>query len=115
VRDRGEQVVREGRPDTVRDAIPADVATDLSAMMRSVVREGTGTRAALAGLEVAGKTGTAEGSVAGRNQAWFIGFAPADDPVIAVAVLVENTSGTGGVVAAPIAGRVMRTAVEVAR
>ncbi len=115
IRDRGGDVVREGRAETVRRVVPADVAGTLSAMMRSVVREGTGTAAALAGLEVAGKTGTAESGAAGRNQAWFIGFAPAENPVIAVAVLVEDTTGTGGAVAAPIAGRVMRAAVEVAR
>ncbi len=81
-------------------------------MMRSVVREGTGTAAALAGLEVAGKTGTAETGVPGRNQAWFIGFAPAANPEVAVAVLVEDTSGTGGEEAAPIAAQVMRAAIE---
>ena len=115
IRDRGGDVVREGRPDTLRRVTTPDVASALSAMMRSVVREGTGTAAALTGLEVSGKTGTAESGAARRNQAWFIGFAPASDPVIAIAVLVEDTTGTGGVVAAPIAGRVMRAAVEVAR
>jgi peptidoglycan glycosyltransferase len=114
VRDRGGDVVKEGRPRTLRQAMPPDVAASISAMMRSVVREGTGTAAALAGLEVAGKTGTAETGEAGRNQAWFIGFAPATDPVVAVAVLVEDTRGTGGGEAAPIAGAVMRAAVEAA-
>ncbi len=114
VRDRGGDVVREGTPETVRQVTTPDVASALSAMMRSVVREGTGTAAALTGLEVAGKTGTAEGGAAGRNQAWFIGFAPAANPVVAVAVLIEDTTGTGGAVAAPIAGRVMRAAVQVA-
>ena len=115
VRDRGGDVVREGRAETVRRVTTPDVASALSAMMRSVVREGTGTAAGLIGLDVAGKTGTAESGAAGRNQAWFIGFAPAANPVVAVAVLVEDTTGTGGGVAAPIAGNVMRTAVEVAR
>ncbi len=113
--DRRKDVVREGNPDVVRQAISADVAAEVSDMMRSVVSEGTGTAAALTGLEVAGKTGTAEGAAGGRNQAWFIGFAPADNPVVAVAVLVENTTSTGGGVAAPIAGKVMRAAVEVSR
>jgi peptidoglycan glycosyltransferase len=115
VRDRSGDIVRQGRSETVRRVTSPDVAAAVSAMMRNVVREGTGTAAALAGLEVAGKTGTAESGVAGRNQAWFIGFAPADDPVVAVAVLVEDTSGTGGGVAAPIAGEVMRAAVQVSR
>jgi len=77
----------------------------LSSMMSDVVREGTGTAAALAGIDVAGKTGTAE--VGNSNQAWFIAFAPVDDPRIAVAVTVERTTGQGGTVAAPIAKRVM--------
>lgn len=115
VRDRGGNTVREGRPDPAVQVTTPDVASAVSAMMRAVVREGTGTAAALAGLEVAGKTGTAESGVAGRNQAWFIGFAPAGDPVVAVAVLVEDTAGTGGREAAPIAGRVMRAAIEAGR
>ena len=64
-------------------------------MMRRVVEEGTGTAAALSGLEVAGKTGTAETGNANLNDAWFIGFAPASDPEVAVAVVVENTPGRG--------------------
>jgi penicillin-binding protein A len=71
--------------------------------MRDVVNEGTGTAAALAGIEVAGKTGTAETGVEGVNTAWFIAFAPADDPRIAVATVLEGSAGTGGVVAAPVA------------
>jgi len=72
-------------------------------MMQNVVREGTGTAAALAGVDVAGKTGTAETGVAGLNTAWFIAFAPAERPRIALAVVVERTPEQGGVAAAPIA------------
>jgi penicillin-binding protein A len=115
VRDRGGDIVREGRPETLTTVTRPDVASALSAMMQSVVREGTGTSAALTGLQVAGKTGTAESGVPGRNQAWFIGFAPATNPVVAVAVMIEDTSGTGGVTAAPVAGQVMRAAVQVSR
>jgi len=115
VRDRAGELVREARPEKVGDVTTPDVAAAVSAMMQSVVKEGTGTAAALSGLQVAGKTGTAESGAAGRNQAWFIGFAPAGDPVVAVAVLIEDTSGTGGREAAPVAGRVMRAAIEVAR
>jgi peptidoglycan glycosyltransferase len=88
-----------------------DTAETLTGMMEDVVNEGTGGAAALAADQVAGKTGTAE--VLGRegcaedNQAWFIGFAPSDDPKIAVAATVECTSGQGGTVAAPIAQQVM--------
>ena len=75
-------------------------------MMSNVVREGTGTAAALSGIEVAGKTGTAERGE-GTNQAWFIAFAPIDRPRLAIAVTVEQTSGQGGTVAAPIAKQVL--------
>ena len=66
-----------------------DTADELKTMMQSVVSEGTGTWRRL-GVDVAGKTGTAEIRTRGggrRNQAWFIGFAPANDPQIAVAVI----------------------------
>ena len=60
-------------------------------MMEQVVKEGTGTAAALQGIEVAGKTGTAEIDVAGGiNQLWFIAFAPVDDPRVAIAVTIER-------------------------
>jgi penicillin-binding protein A len=76
-------------------------ASELNNMMQSVVREGTGTAAAVSGIDVAGKTGTAE-ITGGVNQAWFIGFAPANDPKIAIAVTVERTTGFGGPTAGPI-------------
>ena len=82
-------------------------AAALAGMMSQVVKEGTGTAAALSGIDVAGKTGTAE--VGGTNQAWFIAFAPVQSPRIAVAATVERTSGQGGTVAAPIAKQVMET------
>jgi penicillin-binding protein A len=85
-----------------------DTANTLTEMMTDVVNEGTGGAAALADDQVAGKTGTAEIDIQrGINQAWFIGFAPADDPQIAVAATVERTTGFGGEVAAPIAQQVM--------
>jgi peptidoglycan glycosyltransferase len=76
-------------------------------MMEKVVEEGTGRAARISGVRVAGKTGTAEVGK-GTPHAWFVGFAPADDPEIVVAVIVEN-AGTGGRVAAPIAREVMKT------
>ncbi|HYY20660.1 MAG TPA: penicillin-binding protein 2 [Thermoleophilaceae bacterium] len=81
-------------------------AGQLAAMMTHVVEEGTGTAAALSGVRVAGKTGTAERS-AGVNQAWFIAFAPVDNPKVAIVATVERTSGQGGTVAAPMAKRVL--------
>jgi peptidoglycan glycosyltransferase len=84
-------------------------ASDLTTMMTHVVESGTGTAARLQGIDVAGKTGTAE-APGGFNDAWFIAFAPAKDPKVAVAVVVEKAqqSQTGGEVAAPLAAQVMR-------
>lgn len=113
--DRGGQIVFQNRPTEESQPCSPETAAQVTQMMKNVVREGTGTAAALAGLEVAGKTGTAETGANGLNNAWFIGFAPADDPVVAVAVVVEGTTGTGGVEAAPIARQVMQTAIERSR
>lgn len=114
--DRGGDVVRTGDPEELEQVMSADVAAELTAMMENVVREGTGTAAALSetGVTVAGKTGTAESDDPNRNQAWFIGFAPSDDPEVAVAVVIEDTSSTGGAAAAPVAAAVMRAALEAA-
>jgi peptidoglycan glycosyltransferase len=83
-------------------------ASDLTGMMESVVESGSGTAAQLQGLQVAGKTGTAE--TGEGDNAWFIAFAPSDEPEVAVAVVVEGEqqSQTGGEVAAPLAAQVMR-------
>lgn len=108
------RVVRRMEPELQSRAVSEETAAEMTTMMLGVVNEGTGTAAALSGIEVAGKTGTAE--VPGRascnglpNQAWFIGFAPASDPKVAVAATVECTSGQGGTVAAPIARAVMES------
>jgi peptidoglycan glycosyltransferase len=85
-----------------------ETASELNDMMQSVVQEGTGTAAAVSGIDVAGKTGTAEIS-GGVNQAWFIGFAPANDPKIAIACTVERTSGFGGPTCGPIFKSVAET------
>ena len=88
--------------------IDEQTAAELTTAMEGVVSSGTGTRAAIPGIPVAGKTGTAEtpfnDSCGGAdvNQAWFIGFAPADDPKVAIAVSVECTTSFGGDIAAPI-------------
>ena len=71
---------------------------------------GTGTRAAVPGVAVAGKTGTAD-NPGGRAHAWFIGFAPYSEGVIAVAVIIENAGG-GGTQAAPVAAQVIEAAVR---
>ena len=86
------------------------LADEINKMMVGVVRDGTGSSASLPGVLVAGKTGTAENSQ-GDSHAWFIGFAPADNPQVAIAVIVEN-AGFGGSIAAPIARKVFRAALQ---
>jgi penicillin-binding protein A len=96
------------QPDLQSVVMKPDTAHELGEMMSRVVEEGTGTAAALEGITVAGKTGTAEtGANAEFTQAWFICFAPVEDPRMAVAVTVPNASGQGGTVAAPIAKQVL--------
>jgi penicillin-binding protein A len=105
--DRDGRTVRRIKPSEESKVMSGSTAAALGSMMSQVVKEGTGTAAALQGIDVAGKTGTAEKGPA--NQAWFIAFAPVGNPRIAVAATVEQTSGQGGTVAAPIAKRVMES------
>ena len=98
------RTVDEVEPEEVERVVSAATARDLTAMMRNVVREGTGTAAALEGVEVAGKSGTAELNLTGLNQPWFLAFTPE----VAVAVTLERVQGgTGGVTAAPIVREVL--------
>ena len=104
-----ENVLRRADPEVWLEPISRETAATLRSLMVEVVNSGTGTAAALSGVQVAGKTGTAEVAEA-ESHAWFAGFAPADDPQVVVAVLVENV-GTGGGVAAPIARKVIAAAL----
>jgi penicillin-binding protein A len=99
-------------PDLQSQVIKPEIAEQLSAMMANVVEEGTGTAAALEGIDVAGKTGTAEVDNATSNQAWFIGFAPVENPKLAVAVTIERTQGQGGTDAAPIAKQILEAVLQ---
>ena len=96
-------------PDLQAQVMKPEIADQLAAMMAQVVKEGTGTAAALQGIDVAGKTGTAEVANRTANQAWFICFAPVERPRMAVAVTIERTQGQGGTEAAPIAKQVLET------
>ncbi len=115
IRDRGGDVVQTAGTEELTDVMDATAAAELTSMMQSVVEQGTGTPANLsaAGVDVAGKTGTAESDDPNSNDAWFIGFAPAEAPTVAIAVVVEDTPGTGGAEAAPIAAQVISEAVDV--
>jgi len=87
-----------------------ELAQTVGKMMVAVVNDGTGSAAGLKGIQVAGKTGTAE-NPHGASHAWFIGFAPANDPKIAVAVIIEN-AGAGGEEAAPVAREIFARALR---
>jgi peptidoglycan glycosyltransferase len=90
-------------------------AQELNQMMQAVVTGGTGTAAQIPGVKVAGKTGTAETGVDRVYDAWFIFFAPADDPKVAGAVVVEHSpNGFGGAVSAPIAKQLMQAILPAA-
>lgn len=110
------QIVRDGTvasvsdPGTLASPVSADTAANVKNMMVAVVQRGTGTVARLPNVAVAGKTGTAT-NPHGRAHSWFVCFAPADHPRVAVAVIVEN-GGYGAAVAAPIAREVLRVALE---
>ena len=85
-------------------------ATALTSMMEAVVSEGTGTAAQIPGVRVAGKTGTAETQIGTAvNNVWFIAFAPAQNPRVAIAVTLQAVPGQGAAFAAPVARQVMET------
>jgi peptidoglycan glycosyltransferase len=104
-------VIRVERPVLVRRAVSADTANAVAEMMRIGVERGTGTAAQIPGYSVGGKTGTGETGVPGSNTTWFIAFASPDEESpaeLAIAVVLQNQSGTGGSTAAPIARAVMQ-------
>jgi peptidoglycan glycosyltransferase len=99
-------------PSVYSQVMKSSTAQAVTQMMKRVVEEGTGTPAQLGGISVAGKTGTAsigaQGS--GLTEPWFIGFAPVENPKVAVAVTIERSQGGfGGTVAAPIAKAIIQT------
>ena len=84
-------------------------------MMRLGIAQGTGTAAQISGYSIGGKTGTGETGVPGSNITWFIAFAGEDEdrpPELAIAVVLQNQSGTGGSTAAPIAREVMQAILQ---
>ncbi|MEO3855542.1 penicillin-binding protein 2 [Acrocarpospora sp. B8E8] len=109
-------VLNETEPDLMTEAISSEVAGKLKDMMVSVVQAGTATAAQVPGVSVAGKTGTAEHGDSPSPHAWFIGFAPADNPEVAICVFIESgsagTDATGGHTAAPLAKDVMQAVLQ---
>lgn len=117
IRDPSGQVVKSFAPEMFGQPISSQTAIQLTQMMVSVVQSGTGTAAQIPGVEVAGKTGTAQHGEGLAPHAWFVSFAPAQNAKIAVAVIVLDggslgSEATGGVVAAPIAKAVMEAALH---
>lgn len=110
------KIIDQTKPTELRRSVSTQVAAELTQMMESVVQKGTGTSARIPGVQVAGKTGTAENAPGAPPHAWFVAFAPAAKPTIAIAVLVENGGGdsdaTGGAISAPIAKAVISAALK---
>jgi peptidoglycan glycosyltransferase len=118
VLDQDGRTVKTINPSVASQVMSPTTAQEVGQMMKRVVEEGTGTPAQLGGIDVAGKTGTASIGApgSGLTQPWFIGFAPVNDPKVAVAVTIERTQGGfGGTVAAPIAKSVIQTLLSEGR
>jgi penicillin-binding protein A len=104
VRDPDGRVSEELDPDEVRRVISEETAAQMTEMMVNVTEEGTASGLDVGGAQFAGKTGTAERDLEGLNQPWFLLFAPAADPEVAVVATIERCQGCfGGEVAGPIA------------
>ena len=111
------RVTYSATPEEFSRPISPATADTMTEMMINVVNNGTGSPAQISGTKVAGKTGTAETGNENAQHAWFTSFAPADDPQVAVAVVVENggslgSEATGAKVAAPIAKAIMEAVIE---
>jgi peptidoglycan glycosyltransferase len=126
VEDNAGRVISTNRPDPLSFGplqpvrpIGRDTAAALQEMMAGVVSDGSGTAAQIGGVEVAGKTGTAQTGPGEPPTVWFTGFAPVDEPRVAVAVVIDRggrggEDATGGSVAAPMARAVMQAALDAA-
>ncbi len=113
LRSPDQQVLQQTTPERLHEAVSPEVAGQLTTMMQSVVTNGTAGSAAIPGVPVAAKTGTAQSSAKRKPYAWFVSFAPAKNPQIAVAVFVQDATGvartdvSGGGLAGPIAKAMM--------
>jgi peptidoglycan glycosyltransferase len=108
------EIVQKTKKERIRRAVEPTTARDVGEMMVRAVQSGTGTSAQISGVRVGGKTGTAETGIAGRNVTWFIAFAgpEGERPKVAIAVVLENQTSTGGATAAPIARAVMQALLD---
>ena len=106
-------------PEALKDAISSSTANQLTDLLVSTVDNGTARPAAIPGVQVAGKTGTAQsGNPDTPPYAWFVSFAPADDPEVAVAVMIQKAPGVdrgeiaGGLLGGPIAKAIMEAVIK---
>jgi peptidoglycan glycosyltransferase len=100
-------VIDQTDPEVMSQPITPQVAAELTTMMTSVVDHGTGRKAQIPGVQVGGKTGTAQTDPEAQDNSWFVGFATGAHP-IAVAVFIKHGGATGGDISAPIARQVMQ-------
>lgn len=105
-------VIEPFQEEVFSEPISPETAQTLSALMVNNVSNGAASNARISGVDVGGKTGTAQGGEGDGNTLWFTGFAPANDPQIAIAVVVENEQGFGNSVAAPIARQVIEAVLN---
>ena len=106
IRNINGKIIYSAVPQEARRSLTAATASSIKELMVNVVEKGIGKRAKVKGISVAGKTGTSGSSSAGLH-AWFISFAPADNPEYAIAV-VGDSEGKGMTVAAPVAGEIYK-------
>lgn len=111
VYDANQNVLYKTNPEPWLTALTSEEAAKIKSAMVTAVNDGTAAPGGIAGFQVAAKTGSAEPGGDVKTHAWYIAFAPADAPQIAVAVLVEH-GGTGGGAAAPIAKEIIQTALN---
>ncbi len=120
IRDNQGQIIRQNKPTLIRKVISIDTAMRIKKILTGVIEEGTGKMAKVSGFSAAGKTGTAQKLEANGTYshtkfvASFIGFAPAEDPMLAIVVTVDEPHGSyfGGVVAAPVFQKVAGDAIR---
>lgn len=101
------KVIKEKQPQVLSDVTSSENSQKIRDLMVGVINEGTGKSAFQSGVQIAGKTGTADREN-GSTDAWFVGFAPAYDPKISIVIILENDGSTGGQSAAPIGGALIR-------
>lgn len=100
--------VESTKPQIMDRVLNASTANKVAEYMQNVVDSGTGYNARISGIDVAGKTGTAENEIENKEHTWFVGFAPKDNPTIAVAVVCEYSGNTGGSDGAPVAAALFK-------